>query len=176
MTAWADDAAGREPDGRDPYVTLGVSPEASDADLRRAYRRLARLHHPDHNSGSQAAASRFAGIHAAYEAVQGLRRDRRRTDLRTDLRSDPTPSHPTPTHHPPVPDVGGQHPTSRSPTDPTSDSTDSWLQGRIAEVERDYERRRQSQGAAAASPTSPDPLPARRGSLRDRLTDWFSQG
>jgi hypothetical protein len=54
------------PSDSDPYRTLGVDPAADEAALRQAYRRLAQLHHPDHNGGSQDAARRFEEVHAAY--------------------------------------------------------------------------------------------------------------
>jgi len=53
----------------DPYATLGVDPGAEDAVVRQAYRRLAQLHHPDHNAGSPEAARRFEQVHAAYLEV-----------------------------------------------------------------------------------------------------------
>jgi DnaJ-class molecular chaperone len=58
----------------DPYVTLGVSRTADDAELRAAYRRLVQLHHPDHNGGSAEAARRFEEVQEAYAEVRRLRR------------------------------------------------------------------------------------------------------
>lgn len=60
---------------RDPYELLGVSPEASDEELRAAYRRLVQLHHPDHNGGSEAATRRFEEIQVAYAKIR-VRRER----------------------------------------------------------------------------------------------------
>src|SRR5947209_5517043 len=57
----------------DPYSVLGVGRDASDAELRAAYRRLAKLHHPDHNGGSLEAARRFEAVQSAYAEVQRLR-------------------------------------------------------------------------------------------------------
>ncbi|MGO9883725.1 MAG: J domain-containing protein, partial [Solirubrobacteraceae bacterium] len=57
----------------DPYATLGVSPGASDAELRAAYRRLVQLHHPDHNGGSAESALRFEEVQNAYARVRQLR-------------------------------------------------------------------------------------------------------
>jgi curved DNA-binding protein CbpA len=59
----------------DPYQTLGVSPGVSDAELRAAYRRLVRLHHPDHNGGSVESARRFEAVQEAYTAVLSMRRN-----------------------------------------------------------------------------------------------------
>jgi curved DNA-binding protein CbpA len=59
--------------GPDPYKTLGVSPGASDAELRAAYRRLVQLHHPDHNGGSEASARRFEAIQEDYARIRELR-------------------------------------------------------------------------------------------------------
>jgi DnaJ-domain-containing protein 1 len=50
------------------YDTLGVDPEASDDEIKRAYRRLARQNHPDVNSDPEAKA-RFNAINLAYEAL-----------------------------------------------------------------------------------------------------------
>jgi molecular chaperone DnaJ len=61
----------------DLYVVLGVRRGASDADIRRAYRRLARQYHPDINPGDREAAARFRDIAHAYETlVDPARRER----------------------------------------------------------------------------------------------------
>jgi DnaJ-class molecular chaperone len=52
---------------RDPYDVLGVSKGASEADIKSAYRRLAKKLHPDANKHDPKAASRFAELNAAYE-------------------------------------------------------------------------------------------------------------
>jgi curved DNA-binding protein CbpA len=57
----------------DPYQTLGVTPSASDAELRAAYRRLVQLHHPDHNGGSPESARRFEEVQEAYAEVRRRR-------------------------------------------------------------------------------------------------------
>jgi hypothetical protein len=66
-------SAASEPQ-ENPYDVLGVAPDASDADLRSAYRRLVQRHHPDHNGGSRESAARFAQVQAAYGHVVGMRR------------------------------------------------------------------------------------------------------
>jgi DnaJ-class molecular chaperone len=54
---------------RDPYDVLGVSKSASAADIKSAFRKLAKKHHPDANKHDPKAASRFAELNAAYEIV-----------------------------------------------------------------------------------------------------------
>jgi curved DNA-binding protein len=54
---------------RDLYSVLGVSKSASDKEIRQAYRRLAREHHPDVNPDDKAAESRFREISEAYEVL-----------------------------------------------------------------------------------------------------------
>lgn len=50
---------------RDPYEVLGVTRDASQDDIRRAYRKLAKTHHPDLNPGDAAAEAKFKEISAA---------------------------------------------------------------------------------------------------------------
>jgi len=54
---------------RDFYEVLGVSRTATDADLKKAYRQLARQHHPDANDGDPESEERFKEISLAYETL-----------------------------------------------------------------------------------------------------------
>jgi DnaJ-class molecular chaperone len=52
-----------------PYETLGVAPDASQDDIRKAYRKAAKESHPDLNPGKPEAEARFKEINAAYDIV-----------------------------------------------------------------------------------------------------------
>jgi DnaJ-class molecular chaperone len=52
---------------RDPYTVLGVSRSVSEKDLKSAYRKLAKAHHPDQNPDDPNAPQRFAEISSAYD-------------------------------------------------------------------------------------------------------------
>ncbi len=54
---------------RDPYEVLGVSKKASEAEIKKAYRNLAKKHHPDKHANDPKAVKRFQEISAAYEIV-----------------------------------------------------------------------------------------------------------
>ena len=54
---------------KDFYAVLGVSKDASEADIKKAYRKLARTHHPDQNPGDAAAEQRFKEISEAYDVL-----------------------------------------------------------------------------------------------------------
>lgn len=54
----------------DPYKVLGLSRDASDEDVKRAYRRLAKKYHPDLNPGDQEAARKMQEVNAAYEQIK----------------------------------------------------------------------------------------------------------
>jgi DnaJ-class molecular chaperone len=53
----------------DPYKVLGVARDASEKDISRAYRKLAKQHHPDLNPGNAVAEERFKSISAANELL-----------------------------------------------------------------------------------------------------------
>ncbi|WP_027164635.1 DnaJ C-terminal domain-containing protein [Mesorhizobium sp. WSM3224] len=54
---------------RDPYEVLGVAKNASAKDIKSAYRKLAKKHHPDQNPNDPKAKDRFAAANQAYEIV-----------------------------------------------------------------------------------------------------------
>src|SRR5437764_210611 len=52
-----------------PYEVLGVKPNASADEIRKAYRKLAKQFHPDLNPGKPAAEARFKAVSAAHELL-----------------------------------------------------------------------------------------------------------
>ena len=54
----------------DPYKVLGLRPDASDEEVKQAYRRLAKKYHPDLNPGDAEAARKMQEINAAYEQIK----------------------------------------------------------------------------------------------------------
>src|SRR4030088_1506642 len=56
-------------DFKDYYSTLGVAKTATEKEVKQAYRKLARKHHPDVNPGDKGAENRFKEINEAYEVL-----------------------------------------------------------------------------------------------------------
>lgn len=54
----------------DPYQVLGLERGASDEEVKKAYRRLAKKYHPDANPGDAEAARKMQEINAAYEQIK----------------------------------------------------------------------------------------------------------
>jgi len=61
----------------DPYTVLGVSRTASDDEIRKAFRKLAKKHHPDLNPGDKAAEAKFKEISQANEILSDKEKRRR---------------------------------------------------------------------------------------------------
>ena len=55
---------------RDPYEVLGVSRDASDEEIKKAYRQLAKKYHPDVNPGDKNAEAKMKEVNAAYDAIK----------------------------------------------------------------------------------------------------------
>ncbi|WP_379143071.1 DnaJ domain-containing protein [Paenibacillus sp. sgz500992] len=53
----------------DYYEVLGIAPNASSAEVKQAYRKLAKKYHPDTNGGDPQAAERFKQVHEAYKVL-----------------------------------------------------------------------------------------------------------
>src|SRR6266508_3177015 len=53
----------------DYYEVLGVPPSASEKDITRAYRKLAKQYHPDSNPGNKEAEEKFKSVAAAYDVL-----------------------------------------------------------------------------------------------------------
>ncbi|BCS33574.1 molecular chaperone DnaJ [Luteitalea sp. TBR-22] len=68
-------------DFRDYYATLGVAKTASEKEIKQAFRRLARKHHPDVNPGNSAAEAKFKEINEAYEVLGDAEKRRKYDEL-----------------------------------------------------------------------------------------------
>lgn len=55
---------------KDPYQILGVAPGASEEEITKAYRRLAKKYHPDLNPGDETAAEKMSEVNAAYDKIK----------------------------------------------------------------------------------------------------------
>lgn len=74
-------ASKRKPGRDDPHVVLGITPEATDAELDQAYRRLMSQYHPDRLTGAASelraqAETRAREINGAYDRIKALRKRR----------------------------------------------------------------------------------------------------
>ena len=65
----------------DPYQILGVSRDASEDEIRQAYRRLAKKYHPDLNPGDAQAAQKMNEINEAYDLLKNPQADRQQQAL-----------------------------------------------------------------------------------------------
>ena len=65
-----------ESEGTTHYDVLGVAPDASATDIRRAFQRLTLVHHPDRNRNDPSAGARMAEINAAYRVLRDQQKRR----------------------------------------------------------------------------------------------------
>jgi curved DNA-binding protein len=68
-------------DFKDYYSTLGVAKTATEKEIKQAYRKLARKHHPDVNPGEKSAESKFKEINEAYEVLGDPEKRRKYDEL-----------------------------------------------------------------------------------------------
>lgn len=76
----------------DPYSTLGVARGAAEADIKKAYRKLAKELHPDRNKDNPAASERFSKVTAAYDLLSD--KDKRARFDRGEIDGDGNPAAP----------------------------------------------------------------------------------
>ena len=88
---------------KDYYATLGVPKTATDAEIKKAFRKLAREHHPDVNPGNKSAEAKFKEINEANEVLGNPESRRKYDDLGANWRNyenaGPQPSSHQPGHH-----------------------------------------------------------------------------
>src|SRR6478609_3216156 len=76
----------------DPYSTLGVARNASEKDIKSAYRKLAKELHPDRNTDNPKAAERFSEVTRAYDLLSDA--DKRAKFDRGEIDADGNPAMP----------------------------------------------------------------------------------
>ncbi|HQZ11770.1 MAG TPA: DnaJ C-terminal domain-containing protein [Devosia sp.] len=74
---------------RDPYTVLGVPRSVTEKDLKSAYRKLAKAHHPDQNKDDPKAQAKFAEISSAYDFLTNV--DKRAAYDRGEIDADGSP-------------------------------------------------------------------------------------
>jgi DnaJ-class molecular chaperone len=72
---------------QDYYATLGVSKNASDADIKKAFRKLARQYHPDVNPGDKTAEAKFKAINEANEVLSDPEKRKKYDELGANWRA-----------------------------------------------------------------------------------------
>jgi curved DNA-binding protein len=82
---------------KDYYKVLGLAKSATEKEIKAAYRKLARKHHPDMNQGNPKAEARFKEIGEAYEVLSDPEKRKRYDELGADWKS----------HRPAAPGAGG---------------------------------------------------------------------
>ncbi len=125
----------------DPYQVLGVRRDASDGEVRAAYRRLVQRYHPDHNAGSVDSARRFEEVQDAYSRIRELRAKappRRQAPPASGARAR-------------APRAGPAPPTT--PTDPAIESRLADLERAVREAHEAREGARRAAREAAAKAT-----------------------
>jgi DnaJ-class molecular chaperone len=99
-------------DFKDYYAVLGVAKTASDEEIKRAYRRLARKHHPDLNPGDKSAEAKFKEINEANEVLGDPDKRRKYDELGANWRQYEQQA---PAGHPPGFGTGGGSYRAMSP-------------------------------------------------------------
>lgn len=80
---------------RNPYIVLGLSPKATDSEIRSAFRQLAKKYHPDRNPDDKKAEDKFKEISAAFDILGDSERRKKydRGEIDDDGRERPNPFH-----------------------------------------------------------------------------------
>ncbi|MFT3992039.1 MAG: J domain-containing protein [Luteolibacter sp.] len=83
-------------DFKDYYETLGVKRDATAEEIKKAFRKLARIHHPDVAKDKATAEEKFKAINEAYEVLSDPEKRRKYDQLGADWQNGPPPGHGTP--------------------------------------------------------------------------------